>query len=150
MYIGITPFYTTWSIYKHTVHCIQAFPLSFSCFILFVLIIIMLLASPPTFATEIYPHTSPLFSDQPSWESNNDTLACLLLSSNDQDLLRVIRAMPTMVQHHQHSSFQRQAKSTSDNEHQDASIALTRPSHMLRRSSSSSITLMSTIQEEEE
>ncbi|CDH50686.1 predicted protein [Lichtheimia corymbifera JMRC:FSU:9682] len=111
----------------------------------------MLLASPPTFATEIYPHTSPLFFDQPSWESNNDTLACLLLSSNDQDdLLRVIRAMPTMVQHHQHSSFQRQAKSTSDNEHQDASIALTRPSHMLRRSSSSSITLMSTIQEEEE
>lgn len=110
----------------------------------------MLLASPPTFATEIYPHTSPLFSDQPSWESNNDTLACLLLSSNDQDdLLRVIRAMPTMIQHSS-SSFQLQAKSSSDNEHQDASIALTRPSHMLRRSSSSSITLMSTIQEEEE
>ncbi|CDS11672.1 hypothetical protein LRAMOSA03935 [Lichtheimia ramosa] len=106
----------------------------------------MLLASPPSFATESYPHTSPLFSttSQQSWESNNDTLACLLLESDDQDdLLRAIRAMP-MVQ--QHSSFQR-AKSTS--EHQDPSIALTRPSHMLRRSSSSSITL-TTIQEEEE
>ena len=100
----------------------------------------MLLASPPSFATEIYPHTSPLFSDQPSWETNNDTLAYLLFSSDDlDDLLRTIRAMPMV---------QLQAKSTSDNE-QDSYITLTRPAHMLRRSSSSSITL-TTIQEEEE